>query len=893
MSIINLDKIFKPRRIALIGVSTNPNSVSGKTLSNLVGGGFNGVVYPVNPDHEAVLGIVCYPDLKSLPHIPDLAIICSPAAKVPEAVQQCASNGIHGIIIMSAGFRETGTEGIALEEKICRIKSCFPELRILGPNCLGVIVPGLNLNASFAAGIPRAGNIAFISQSGALCSSVLDWAIQEKIGFSYFISTGNCLDIDFGDLIDYVGEDPATRSIILYLEHLQNARGFMSAARSFARNKPILVYKAGRFPESAEVAASHTGAMAAEDKIYDAVFQRAGIVRVDDINEIFACAELLGRNKIPAGPRLGIITNAGGPGVMASDKLIALRGELARLAEETITELNHNLPEFWSHRNPVDVLGDARSKRFAKAVEIVIKDPGVDAVLTILTPQAMTNAAATARELVNIAEKSAKPVIAAFLGGASMREGIDILLKAGIPVYHTPEDAIRAFMILVEYRRNLNQLYETPREIPLEFKLDRSAIRKELIREIPSRNRILSECNSKKFLEKYGIKTTLPLKAESREAAVKIAEELSFPVVMKIDSPDITHKSDCGGVALNLDSAYSVAHSYEIMMEKVRSRFPAARIEGVTIQKMYDLSQGVELLLGSKKDSIFGAVILAGMGGTRAEILADQNIGLPPLNERLARALIERLKVYRLLQGYRQDSAKNIDLLLETIIRFSYLIADFEEIQEMDINPLLVTEKEVVALDARIILDAPLLAEPKKMYAHIILQPYPEHYSRKIFLPDGKPVLLRPIRPEDEPLWLKLLASCSQESIYARFRYMFHWNSHEVAARYCYIDYSREIAIVAEIEEHKERKLVGVGRLIADPNHETAEYAILIADAWQQKDLGRQITAFCLEIARDWGLKKFVAQTTSDNLRMIAVFKKFDFAIYYNSDSTVEVEKIL
>ena len=893
MSVQNLNKIFKPSRIALVGVGTNPNSVGGKTLSNLVGAGYTGVVYPVNPDYEAVLGIACFPSLDKLPRTPDLVIICTASGKVPGAIEECVANGIFGVIIMSAGFKEIGGEGIALENRIKEIQSQNPNLRILGPNCLGIIVPSLKLNASFASGLPKAGNVAFISQSGALCTSVLDWAIQEKIGFSYFISVGNSMDVDFGDLIDFVGEDPNTKSIILYVESISDARKFISASRAFARNKPILVYKAGRFPESAEVAASHTGALASEDAIYDAAFQRAGVSRVYDIGEIFDCAELLGRNKIPRGSRLGIVTNAGGPGVMASDKLIAAKGSLAKLSDETMEQLNMNLPEYWSHRNPVDVLGDARAKRFAKAVDITIRDKGVDAVLAILTPQGMTNPAATARELIKVSEKQHKPIIAAWLGGGSMKEGIELFSQAGIPAYRTPEQAIQAFMTLVAYSNNLEQLYETPREIPMSFSVNRDEIRKGFLETVPAESDFVSEEQSKTLLEKYGIPTSLPQQAKDKKEATAMATKMGYPVVMKIDSPDITHKSDVGGVILNLRSVSDVEQAFDSMMETVCQRKPKARIDGVTLQPMINLNDGVEVLLGSKKDPVFGSVLLAGMGGTQAELFGDRVIGLPPLNERLARSMVEQLKIYKLLKGYRGDSPKNVDKLIETINRLSYLIADFPEIKELDINPLLVTETDVIALDARIIMESEQQTADAKPYSHLAMQPYPEKYIKSVGKVNGTEVLLRPIKPEDEPLWLKMLGSCSKESIYSRFRYMFNWDSHDIATRYCYIDYSREIAIVAEIDTPEGKELIGVGRLIADPDHDTAEYAVLIADAWQHKDLGNCITEFCLEIAEDWNLKKFVAQTTSDNKPMISVFQKHGFDVEHGSDSSVEVEKVL
>jgi len=523
MNIHKLNPIFNPQRIAVIGVTTNPNSVSGKVLINLVSGGFRGVVYPVNPDHEAVMGIPCYPDVKSLPKVPDLGIICTPAEKVTSAVQECGEAGIHGLIIISAGFKEIGEEGAKAEEEIRSLIKKYDGMRVIGPNCLGIIVPSLKLNASFASDMPKPGNIAFISQSGALCTSVLDWAMEGKIGFSQFVSIGNSIDVEFGDLIDYFGEDENTKCIILYIESIQNPRKFMTAARAFARTKPIIVYKAGRFPESAQVAASHTGAMASEDAVYDAAFERAGLARVYEIGDIFSVAELIGRNKFPQGPRLGIITNAGGPGVMATDALIASKGILAELSPETMAQLNENLPAFWSHGNPVDVLGDARAKRIAKATQIVLGDKGVDAVLVILTPQAMTNPDATAREISLLAKDTSKPILAAWLGGQSMHTADDILVDAGIPSYRTPEQAIRAFMTLVAYSRNLKTLYETPRDIPVEFTVDRIHLREEFRKMIRGKEPLLSEEQSKAILETYGIPTTRPVFAATEDEAVVAA----------------------------------------------------------------------------------------------------------------------------------------------------------------------------------------------------------------------------------------------------------------------------------------------------------------------------------------------------------------------------------
>lgn len=888
MAIHRLENIFNPQRIALIGVTANPKSVGGKVLANLVGSGFRGVVYPVNPDFEAVMGIPCFAGLRQLPRPADVGVICAPAQRVPALVRECGEAGIPGVVIVSAGFRETGAEGQALESEVLAAARRFDGMRILGPNCLGVIVPGRQLNMSFAGAMPKSGHIAFISQSGALCAAVLDWAIEENIGFSCVASIGNALDVDFGDLIDYLGEDEKTRSIILYIESIGQARKFMTAARAFARGKPIVAYKAGRFPESAQVAASHTGALAAEDAIYDAAFQRAGLARVLDIGEIFDCAELIARQKIPLGARLAVVTNAGGPGVMASDALIAANGVLARLAPETMARLDEALPPCWSHGNPIDVLGDARSKRLVKAVEIALQDPGADAVLVIVTPQAMTNPTAMAQALAGIKDLSAKPILAAWLGGNSMRAGRALLAEAGIASYRTPEQAVRAFMTLVAYARNLDSLYETPRDIPMTFSLDREKLRADFKKLAGSRGRVLSENDSKSLLETYGIPTARPQTAASAASAAALAEKIGFPVVLKIQSPEITHKSDVGGVALDLRDEAMVRQAFADIMDRARAKLPAARLEGVTVQPMVGDPHGVEMILGIKKDLVFGTVVMAGMGGTNAELFADRSLGFPPLNEHLARRMLESLKIWPLLNGYRGRPLLAVDRLLEVLIRLSYFAADYPEITELDINPLLVTPSRVLALDARLVVAAaPAPADPQS-YPHLALRPYPEEFVRPARLPGGGELLLRPIRPEDEPLWMELLAGCSRESIYARFRHFFQWQSHQAAIRYCFIDYDREIAIVAERQrEDGRRELLGVGRLVADPDHESVEYAVLVGDQWQNRGLGSVLTEYCLEIAGRWGLKRVIAQTGSDNARMLTLFKRLGFATLPSADGSV------
>jgi len=894
MSIRNLDCIFKPSRVAIVGASDRPTSVGYTLLRNMISAGFQGVVYPVNPARESVQGIQAYPDVASLPKPPDLAIVATPAATVPDIARQCGETGVNGLIVISAGFRESGEAGMTLEQQLTDQVAQFPDMRMIGPNCLGVIVPGIKLNASFAGAMPKDGHIAFISQSGALCASILDWALQENIGFSNFVSIGNMADVGFGELIDYFGEDPRTRSIILYIESLTDARGFMSAARAFSRTKPIVAYKSGRFAESAAAAASHTGALAGEDAVFDAAFERAGIERVFEIDDVFDCAELLARQRPVRGRRLAIVTNAGGPGVMATDSLLSLGGELATLGDETIANLDDHLPPFWSHGNPVDVLGDATPERFADACDIVQKDRGVDSTLVILTPQAMTDATATAVALGASTARDRKPVLAAWMGGQMVAGGIQVLNQVGIPTYATPESGVRAFLHLYSYAHNLEVLHETPRDIPVAFALDRGKLRDLFDIILMEGHDVLSETMSKALLEAYGIPITKPYSARSADEAVAAAQRIGYPVVLKVMSPEITHKTDVGGVKLNLDDSDEVRDAYHEIIDSAKSARPDADVQGVTVQKMYDVLHGFEIILGAKKDPTFGSVIMVGMGGTAAEVFRDRKLGLPPLNERLARRMLESLQSWPLLTGYRGQPPADLDKLIEIIMRFSYLIADYPEIQEIDLNPLLATPDEVVALDARVIIDRGLVGSTARPYSHLVIAPYPEQLVRPSKLRDGTPVTLRPIRPEDEPMWHAMLADASEQSLLFRFRHVFKGTTHEMATRYCYIDYDREMAIVAEIEDEGERKLAGVGRMVADPDLVTVEYAVFVSDPWQGKGLGTQLTDYCIEIARNAGVQQFLAETTKDNLGMLAIFhsRGFETKMAFEDD-TVLVSKEL
>ncbi|HEY7817479.1 MAG TPA: acetate--CoA ligase family protein, partial [Vicinamibacteria bacterium] len=699
MSIFNLDKIFRPRRIAVVGASDDPSSVGYAVFRNLKRS-FEGDLHPVNRSRKRVDGVGAYESVGEIGKPPDLAVVCTPAKTVADVVRSCGEAGVAGVLLISAGFRERGPEGKSLEAEVLRVARGFEGLRIVGPNCLGVIFPRSGLNASFASVMPRDGRVAFVSQSGAVCTSILDWAQEEEIGFSGFVSVGNMIDVDFGDLIDYFAADAHTEALVLYVESVTEARKFLSAARAFTRSKPIIAYKAGRFPESAKAAASHTGALAGEDAVYEAAFERAGIVRIHDSEDLFDCAELLARQRIPRRERLAIVTNAGGPGVMATDALMDRGGALARFSTPTMVKLTGMLPSHWSHGNPVDVLGDAPPDRYAAAASTVLEDGGVDAMLAIFTPQAMTDPTTTARKLIEAIAGTEKPVLSVWMGGESVREGIRILSRANLPTYATPEQAVRAFMYLVSFSRRREILYETPREVSVRLGDERTEIAKRLLRAGESgqsdQSRILSEIDSKLLLEAYGLAVSHPAAAATAEEAVRASREIGYPVVLKILSPQITHKTDVGGVVLDLENDDEVRRAFEAIVERAREKRPDAVIEGVTVQRMRSAADGYEMIVGTKKDPTFGSAILVGMGGVAAELYRDRALGLPPLNERLARRMLESLRSWPLLEGYRGRPGVNLELLLETLIKFSYLVAELPEIRELDINPLLVTPKEVV-----------------------------------------------------------------------------------------------------------------------------------------------------------------------------------------------------
>ena len=883
----NLDKVFNPQSVAIIGASDEEGSVGHAIVQNFTRG-YAGKVYYVNMRKPEINGAKTYPTVGYIKSPVDLALIATPARTVPDVIEQCGQAGVKSAIIVSAGFKETGPDGKALETKILEIAHKY-NLRIIGPNCIGVIRPKINLNATFVDKIPKPGNVAFLSQSGALGSAILDWAIQENIGFSYFVSVGSMIDVDFGDLIDYFGSDPDTTSILMYVEGLTDARKFMSAARHFSRTKPIIVVKSGKFSESAKAAASHTGSMSGEDNIYDAAFKRAGIVRVEEIADLFNSAEVLGTQPLPKGPNLAVITNAGGPGVMTTDALIAKGGKIASLDNKTINNLNSILPPFWSHGNPVDILGDAKADRYKAAVEACLDDENIDGILVIFTQQSVSEPVEIAKnlaEIVNSGKHPKKTILTSFMGSGKVQEANNILNANNIPTYSTPEQAVKTYMYMCQYQQNLDTLYETPEYMPLDSTPAKRPIMV-ILRNVAAEDRdLLTEDEAKRLLKYYNFPIVTTEVAQTADEAADLAQKLGYPVVLKILSPQIVHKTDAGGVVLNINSETQVRWAFETVTQKAIEYNSKANIVGVTVQPMVK-TKGIELILGGKTDPLFGPVILFGMGGVGVELFKDYTMELPPLNTSLIRNMIQKTKVYHLLKGYRNSPPANMPLLEGIIAKFSQLLIDFPQIKELDINPLLINEREAIILDARIVIDKERIFQTSVPFGHLAITPYPKRYEKLVTLQNGQNLLLRPIRPEDEPLWQELLQNTSEESIRHPWLRQLKDAPHQIRVQYCHIDYDREIAIVAEQNEKGTRKLLGVGRLSAAQDRKTGEITFIVGDEYQGKGLGKKMVDYVLDVAKEMGFEQVYAKISKGNDRALSISRKMGFTLRHHDATTI------
>jgi acetyltransferase len=879
-----LDLFFDPQSIAVIGASSKESSIGFTLLDNLIKDGFSGPIYPVNPRHETILGLKAYGSVTRVGSPVDLAVIAVPIRGVPEVMRECGEAGVRGAIIISAGGKEVGDEGAHLEQEI-KAEAERWGIRYLGPNCMGILCPPNRLNASFAAHSAEPGSLALLSQSGAICSAILDLAATEKIGFSHFVSIGSMADLDFADMIDYLGNDPRARSIIIYMENMTRHRKFMSAARSVSRVKPIIVVKSGRSEAAARAAASHTGAMAGQDEAYNAAFRRSGIIRVDTISQLFSCAEALGKMRRPAGGELAIVTNAGGPGVMAVDAFSKWRSEPATLSSETLAKLDGFLPPFWSRSNPIDILGDAPPDRYVQAVRVCLEAPELSGLIVILSPQAMTDPTAVASALAAEIQSRRKPFMAVWMGARDVAEGVRILNEASIPTFATPEEAVDTFMQMVSYSRNLELLQETPPSFPHDIRVNTRQARTFIDECIKRGAGLLTEVESKAILSAYGIPVNRTVSASSASAAAEAARAIGFPVVVKIYSPDITHKSDVDGVRLHLRSEEEVVAAFEEITSRARSLRPEAKISGVTVQNQVKKSE-IELLIGAKRDPHFGPLILFGMGGVWTEVLRDTALALPPLNLLLARRLMERTRVHRLLQGYRNIPPADLDRVAEFLVRISQLVTDFPEIVELDLNPVVISESHPIAIDARIVLEPSCVAAPR----HLIISPYPNQYESDWLLKDGTPVLIRPMKPEDEPLVEDLLDNCSDQTLYFRyFRVIKSW-PHEALVRFTQNDYDREIGLAAIGQPPGPEVMMGVGRLVATPERDSAEFAVIVADPWQGKGLGPQLITRVIDIARDFGVQVLSGEILAENQPMLDLVKKLGFEIRKCEEGTCRVE---
>lgn len=885
-----LDPLFLPHSVAVVGAKDDPGSVGLTILNNLKNGQFKGKIYPVNPKRQEVCGMRCYPSITLIPDQVDLVVIITPAATVPNIVAECVAAKVKSCIIISAGFKELGPEGSKLENEILQYAH-LGKMPIIGPNCLGVMNPIHGLNATFARGMALPGNLAFISQSGAMCTAVLDWSYREKIGFSAFVSIGSMADVNWGTLIDYLGNDPHTRSLLLYMETIGDARSFLTAAKEVAMEKPIIVIKAGRSQAAAKAAASHTGSLAGSDEVFDAALERVGVLRVNSISELFSMASVLSRQARPKGPKLTIVTNAGGPAVLATDATVLNLAELTVLSETTINELEAFLPAAWSRSNPVDILGDASANTYAKTLDVVSKDENTDGVLVILSPQDMTNPTQTAESLIPFSHLAGKPLLASWMGGDTVSEGIKILTEAHIPVFEYPDDAAKTFATMWRYSQNIQSLYETvdlgQRE-GFEQKDTQAAQVQRLLQSVQEKGRtLLTEAESKHLLSHYGIPVVETHLAKTSEQALSLAKKMGFPLVLKLSSETITHKTDVGGVKLNLKTVDDVIKAFEEIKESVSRLAGVEHFNGVTVQRMIP-SGGYELILGSSTDLQFGPVLLFGTGGQLVEIFKDSALAIPPLNNSLARRFMEKTKIYEALKGVRGRKAANLGALEELLVNFSRLVVENRRIKECDINPLLVSGDDMIALDARIVLQDNDILDSQ--LPKLAIRPYPLNYVITSFLKDGTKVILRPIRPEDESLIVDFHRELSEHSVrqrYFDFMSLDERVAHERLIRICFTDYDREWTTVAEISTKSGKRIIGVGRLFRVPGTQYARFAMIIVDNYHNLGLGTKLLQHLIAIAKQEKIEMIDARILSENGGMIKICERLGFAISRDKDPYV------
>jgi len=888
MSTRNLKPLLRPRSVAVVGASTRPRSIGQVVMRNLLRDNFAGPVMPVTPDHPSVSGVLAYPDVACLPQTPDLALICTAPETIPGILETLGERGTPAACIMTAGVHQASGEGSGPVMDRALAVAHAHGMRILGPNSLGIVVPGIGLNASFAHRSAIPGKLAFVSQSGALCTAVLDWAGPREIGFSHFIHLGDTADVGFGDVLDYLGSDPSTRAILLYIETIQQRRNFMSAARAAARNKPVLAIKAGHSKEGARAAASHTGVLAGSDLVFDAALRRAGILRVHDIEEIFGAVETLARARPVKGRRLAILTNGGGIGVVAADDLANLSGELAQLPPEVIAQLDAVLPPNWSHDNPVDIVGDADGERYVKALGILTDCKAVDAVLVMHAPTAISDPSEIAGAVIRwYKDRPRANIMTCWVGNEAVAHARHMFSGAGVPAYDTPHAAIQAFIHILDYRKTQTMLMEVPASAVSGFVPDTARVRALVAGALAHGGGRLNEAEAKAVLDAYGIPSVETHVATSPAEAARIAATMKGRLALKILSPDIVHKSDVGGVVLGLGGPAEVERAARDMLDRVGRMMPEARIDGFTVQTTARRPGAQELIVGVATDPVFGPVIMFGQGGIAVEVIADRAMALPPLNMALAAELISRTRVSRLLEGYRGRPPADRQAIALALVQISQLVVDFPEIKELDINPLFADSEGVLALDAHI-----TVAPDRPGTDHLAIRPYPKELEETFALPGGGTALLRPIRPEDEPNHHVFISKLTPEDIRFRFFGLVHELPHTEMARLTQIDYDREMAFVGEtIGADGMRETLGVVRTVTDPDNEKAEFAIVVRSDLKGSGLGKRLLVKMIEYCRSRGTRVIAGQVLKDNPRMLAFVQHLGFLPVRTVDGDIiEVE---
>ena len=892
-----LTPLFSPQSVAVFGASDRTDSVGQIVFHNMLQSGYQGALYAINPNRAEVQGCKAYASLSQITGAVELAIIATPAHTVPDIIEECGKHHVKAAVIITAGFGETGAAGITLERAVLNNAQRY-NIRLIGPNCLGVMRPDIGLNATFNKGSANAGNLAFVSQSGALCTAILDWAKSNEVGFSSVVSTGSSVDVDFGEILDYLVSDVKTQSILLYIEGIRDARSFMSAIRAAAQFKPVILIKVGRHAVASKAIMSHTASLVGSDDAFAAAVRRAGVVRVQTVTQLFSVAKALSCGFHPNGNRLAIVTNGGGPGVMATDCAADLGLVMANLSENTIEKLNQVLPVTWSHNNPVDIIGDAQADRYMHAVKACLEDPNVDGVLTILTPQAMTKPLEAANAVIELSNQYSKPLLACWMGGEQVVESRALFNHAKKPNFRTPEPAVEVFSFLSAYYKNQKLLMQVPGPLSHHLEPDVACARRIIEGALQDKRKILNEVESKALLSAFHIPVAETMVARSPVEALLMAQKLGFPVVMKINSPDITHKTDVGGVMLNITNAQATRAAYHEIIASVKRIRPDARIEGVAIEPMVSKPNGRELMIGVTNDPIFGPVILFGAGGTMVEVIGDRAVALPPLNTFLVKDLIQNTHVAKMLGAFRNMPAIDMDALESVLLRVSEMVCELPMLMEMDINPLIVDEHGALTADARVIVK---FRQPTAdRYAHMAIYPYPTHMVSNWQLADGTNIVIRPIRPEDAELVQKFVRELSEETRYFRFMNSVQELSHAMLVRFTQIDYSREIALIAVVKQNdndieSNETQLGVARYATNPDGESCEFAVVIADSVSGKGLGSKLMTALMDVARANGLKIMQGEVLNNNKHMLNLMKHLGFKIEASreDDSVKTVRKIL